>query len=398
MLTKLVEEMKNKTNVEIKWVTADEDSPDEGDMYDNNLFRLKHWNVKYVKIIMKVPSEFYEYANKSIETLVKITYELYNHELMKKNVHQHRSTPSSQQPPPPPPPSPHLFKYKKLIYKMLSPVIKELQNYDIVHFTTREMRRWEDQLFVVALRFAGVKVIIADPGSIETNLVNYVDAYIVPSHVAKRHMEQIRPQIPTFVLKPYVDKTLYERYWPIRQKFYNFNENSEMTIAFLGRLASVKSPGIFLKVVKIIIDQWEKVKLSQRNNPRAVTQELKFKIIGTGTMEQALKMACERLGIQIVFRSQLHEDLPSYLSQNVDVVAHTTLLNESFGLSNLEAMAAEVAVVTFGVGGVNVSQFKKWESSARRDSFASFRREYGVYNFEFNYKQSVQTCSQYFRS
>ena len=81
---------------------------------------------------------------------------------------------------------------------MLSPVIKELQNYDIVHFTTREMRRWEDQLFVVALRFANVKVIIAEPGSIETNLVNYVDAYIVPSQVAKRHMKQIRPDIPTF--------------------------------------------------------------------------------------------------------------------------------------------------------------------------------------------------------
>ena len=349
MLTKLVEEMKKKKNIEIKWVTADENSPDGDDINDNNLLRLKHWNIKYVKTIMKVPNELYEYANKSIETLVKIAYELYNYEQMIENIHQYQSKQQLSQPPPPSPP--HLFKYKKLVYKMLSPVIKEVQNYDIVHFTTREMRRWEDQLFVIALRFANVKVIIAEPGSIETNLVNYVDAYIVPSQVAKRHMKQIRPDIPTFVLKPYVDKTLYERYWPIRQKMYNFKEKTDMTIAFLGRLASVKSPGIFLKVVKIIIDQWKKVQLNQQRNN--VTPTLKFKIIGTGTMEQALKMACERLGIEVVFRSKLHEDLPSYLSQNVDIVAHTTLLNESFGLSNLEAMAAEVAVVTFGVGGVN---------------------------------------------
>ena len=183
MLTKLVEEMKKKKNIEIKWVTADENSPDGGDINDNSLLRLKHWNIKYVKTIMKVPNELYEYANKSIETLVKIAYELYNYEQMMKNIHQYQSKQQLSQPPPPPP---HLFKYKKLIYKMLSPVIKELQHYDIVHFTTREMRRWEDQLFVVALRFANVKVIIAEPGSIETNLVNYVDAYIVPSQVAKR--------------------------------------------------------------------------------------------------------------------------------------------------------------------------------------------------------------------
>eukprot|EP00943_MAST-04B_sp_MAST-4B-sp1_P010004 g10004.t1 len=232
LLSKLVEEMSKKKGIEIKWVTADEESPDENDMNDDNLLRLKHWNVKYVKAIMKAPNDLYTYANKSLENLVKITYDLYDYE-MKTKMDYRDISPSNLHPPKPT----HVFKYKKLIYKMFAPVIKELQSYDIVHFTTRELRRWEDQLLVVALRYANVKVVIAEPGSIENHIVDYVDAYIVPSHLAKRHMEQLRPQIPTFVLKPYLDKNLYERYWPFRQKFYNRKGKKEITIAFLGRFA-----------------------------------------------------------------------------------------------------------------------------------------------------------------
>ena len=58
---------------------------------------------------MKVPNELYEYANKSIETLVKIAYELYNYEQMMRNIHQYQSKQQLSQPPPPPP---HLLNIK----------------------------------------------------------------------------------------------------------------------------------------------------------------------------------------------------------------------------------------------------------------------------------------------
>ena len=244
-----------------------------------------------------------------------------------------------------------LLKYKPLLIEMLDPIVGELKDFDAVHFTTRQFRKWEDQLLVVALRFAKVKVVIAEPGSIENDVVDNVDAYIVPSTLAKQHMELIRPRIPTFVLRPFVDKAQYERYWPIRQRLHNQNKNRRLNIVYLGRLASVKSPGMFLKVVNIISNAWKRLQAEQ--GPQNYHPDVAFRFVGSGPLKKSLQMAISRMSINVSFYSCLHEDLPSYLSKNVDIVVHTTLLNESFGLSNLEAMAAEIPVVTFGVGGTN---------------------------------------------
>ena len=207
MLSKLAEEMSKQDNIEIKWVTADELSPDESDLTNDHVLRLKQWNVSYRKRIMKVPRPLYSYANESIQTLVELAYEIYSHEM------------GSEEYPV------RLLRYKPLLIEMLDPIVRELKDFDVVHFTTRQFRKWEDQLLVLALRFAKVKVVIAEPGSIENDVVDNVDAYIVPSTLAKQHMELIRPRIPTFVLRPFVDKAQYERYWPIRQMLHNQDKN-----------------------------------------------------------------------------------------------------------------------------------------------------------------------------
>ena len=333
MLSKIVEEMSKWDNVEIKWVTADEESPEESDFTNDNVLRLKQWNVTYTKRIMKVPRSLYLHANSSLETLVNLSYEIYEHEKGKGDYPN------------------HLFKFKPLVLEMLNPIAKELKDFDVVHFTTRQFRKWEDQLLVIALRFANVKVVIAEPGSIENDIVDKVDAYIVPSALAKKHMELIRPLIPTFVLRPFVDKVQYARYWPIRERLHNQDRSRHLNIVYLGRLASVKSPGIFLKVVNIVSNIWKKIDTKQ--GIHVTHPEVKFRFVGSGPLKRSLQKAIARMGINVSFHFCLHEDLPSYLSKNVDIVVHTTLLNESFGLSNLEAMAAEIPVVTFGVGGTN---------------------------------------------
>ena len=295
MLSKLAEEMSKQDNIEIKWVTADELSPDESDLTNDHVLRLKQWNVSYRKRIMKVPRPLYSYANESIQTLVELAYEIYSHEM------------GSEEYPV------RLLKYKPLLIEMLDPIVRELKDFDVVHFTTRQFRKWEDQLLVLALRFAKVKVVIAEPGSIENDVVDNVDAYIVPSALAKQHMELIRPRIPTFVLRPFVDKAQYERYWPIRQRLHNQDKKRRLNIVYLGRLASVKSPGMFLKVVNIISSAWKRLQAeqgAQNNHP-----DVQFRFVGSGPLEQSLQMAISRMNINVSFYSCLHEDLPSYLSK-----------------------------------------------------------------------------------
>ena len=81
---------------------------------------------------------------------------------------------------------------------------------------------------------------------------------------------------------------------------------------------------------------------------------LQFRFIGSGILKNSILRTIKSLGLEhkIKVTSVIHKDIPRMLTKNVDIVVHPTLLNETLGFSNIEAMAAGIPVVTYGVGGV----------------------------------------------
>ena len=310
----------------VKWIAADSDSPSPQSHHREEIAGLKRSGIEYVKAIMVIDESLYKYAGNSIKAVAQLLTEM----------PKGRKVPATIQ---------------QLIRKMLEPISSAVQGFDVVHFTTRKISRWEDELMLFAIRASGVPVVIAEPGNIELGLIDNPDAFVVPSTFARNHMKHHRPKVPVHVMTPWIDSSKYKHFWPLRAKRYMDRAPSTLNIAYIGRLTAVKSPGIFLRAANILLETWKKVSKGKRADH---VPDLMFSFIGEGQLNDRLQAAIKTLDLRKYFKIMKlnHEAIPSYLAQNVDIVVHTTLLNETFCYSNLEAMASEIPVVTFGVGGV----------------------------------------------
>lgn len=186
-----------------------------------------------------------------------------------------------------------------------------------------------------------------------------VDAFVAPSHyVAAHHSVRAAAALsaaPCFVINPGVNTTDYD---PDDRKMMFCHPKCATTtglqhnhhdfrcktpcpvIAFLARLSSEKSPALFLQACAIVARSW----------PFA-----RFLVIGDGPMLEPLKDQAQKLGIQdlVHFTGGIFENLAAHL-RGVDILVNPSLRawSETFCIVNIEAMAMEIPVVTFGVGGV----------------------------------------------
>ena len=221
-------------------------------------------------------------------------------------------------------------------------LLAALRGADVVTFTNIARRVVEDTVVALTARLANVPIILCDPGNLEQShvpTVHGVTGLLVPSYRAKRHWEEAQVAVPIHVLWPgsALEPQLET---PIGLSF----DDGVTIVAFVGRLHPVKSPGMFLRAAAQVLHRTER--------------SLKFVVIGDGSLRLPLEtMAREHFRFpQDAFEflgKMTNEDLCEWLRQRADVVVHTTLLNETFGLSIVEGMSAGASVVTFGVGGIS---------------------------------------------
>jgi glycosyltransferase involved in cell wall biosynthesis len=244
-------------------------------------------------------------------------------------------------------------------WRLLRPLTYALAGSDIVTFTNIASLSTQDVIIGLAAKCAGVSVVVCDPGNLNHALptIKGVTAMIVPSYVAASHWAHIFDVHNIVNISIKVAQPGGSLAVPVLSNIER--ESDTFTIAFIGRLSQTKNPSIFIRVANEILTT-----LKSKNTESSYTlphesysgKKLQFWVIGDGLLRHVLEEMVVEFGIEndIIFKgSTPHQQVLKYLSKKqINLVLHTTLTNETFCLSNVEAMAAGVPVITYGVGGV----------------------------------------------
>ena len=150
--------------------------------------------------------------------------------------------------------------------------------------------------------------------------------------------------------------------------------NSNRTVvAYLGRLDRIKSPSMFIRLVASLMQeehQWQvpyEFWVIGAGNLKATLQEMLHALmmlpsknrsannptVSASTFSSIDDSIDRFISNRITFMGSMsHAKVLSLLKHDIDIVVHSTLSNETFGLSNVEAMALGVPVISTCVGGV----------------------------------------------
>ncbi len=170
------------------------------------------------------------------------------------------------------------------------------------------------------------------------------------------------------VISPSVDTQVYRKLRGVSTET-NMNADSNVNderntdnivIGFVGRLSAEKNPGLFLMTARAILNTME-TELKQQISTSTLKDQVKrpkvhFVVIGAGHLLQNLIEHSHFLGLSsfITFTGWISSDRMPLLLNQIDILVNPSLRawSETFCIANIEAMASEVAIVTFGVGGV----------------------------------------------
>ena len=216
-----------------------------------------------------------------------------------------------------------------------------------------------DNYIVQAARLAEVPHVLCEPGKWAMSSLfarRGVTDIIAPSAPACAHwMESIaestvpaarRGSVPVcHVINPGVD--LGNGRAPLPQKRQRpplrqtLAEGGEVVVAWIGRVAPVKGPGMFLRVAALLVAARPDVRF-------------RFRVIGDGPLMGHLRALADALALSdaVVFDGWLprREVLPA-LRRGVDLVLHTEFV-ETYCITNVQAMATARPLVSFGTAGV----------------------------------------------
>ena len=178
---------------------------------------------------------------------------------------------------------------------------------------------------------------------------NLIDIVVSPSQFAQNHFLQHSSWFlqrkesandKVVVISPGVDVALFQPLAPSSTSAPTYR------IAFVGRLAPEKSPGLYLRTLQI---------LETYHALQNTTIPLQFVVVGNGILMESMKIVATRLGIatNITYMGWLNRSELSFALQSFDVVINPSLReSETFCIANIEAMAAGVPVVSLGAHGV----------------------------------------------
>ena len=219
-------------------------------------------------------------------------------------------------------------------------LVRIFQYADIVSFTNHESFLGPDRFIVECARLARTPVVLNEPANLwwgepPTGLAEgLIDGLILPSEFAANFWRTRHGgNVPHYVVNPGI--TTEEESASIL--------GESLRIGFVGRLAPQKSPGLFIRAAAVLANLY---KHSRR--------KVSFVIIGDGPLREFCEALAKDLGVDIEFTGWLApSEVRGAIRKKLDVVVHTNILEETFCMCNVEAMAEAKIVVSFGVGGVS---------------------------------------------
>lgn len=168
-------------------------------------------------------------------------------------------------------------------------------------------------------------------------LLNRAKMIVVPSAYFKEVLINRIPNvsIDNIVISPSggIDKAFFIR------NFYPSSCDKELKLGYVSRIDEGKGWDVYLKLVKLLIDNGCQVKAT---------------IIGLGAQVEAMEKMISDLELQDIVTylgAKKHDELPLYYKE-FDIFVFPTLLPESLGLVGIEAMAASTPVVGSNIGGL----------------------------------------------
>lgn len=218
------------------------------------------------------------------------------------------------------------------------------EKFDIVHTHTAKA----GALGRIAAHLAGVKVIVHSPHghnfygyfnriiSMVLVMLEYVLAIVTDRITVLTQLEKedlikfkVTSSRKICVIRSGVE---LENYRPkLEQK-----KDGQIIIGMVGRLEPVKGPEYFIRAARVVVERFP---------------DVRFFIVGDGTLRNRLKLECKKLGISasVEFKGWM-EDIPEILPM-MDILVLPSL-NEAVGRVLIEAAACGVPVVASNVGGV----------------------------------------------
>ena len=239
------------------------------------------------------------------------------------------------------------------VLNIIRPFIDVVRGADVFSFTNHENHRSDDGTMVEAARLAGVPHILCEPsnlwwGSLPTG-ADGAATLVVPSAFAGRFWKErgassvVQVVPPGFEAGPYIPEVV---------------NTSRVRFGFVGRLAPQKSPGLFVRAAAAVGKAYEHTPVN-----------VSFAVLGDGPLREPLELLADRLGLRVTGGRYVTErgtgplmhfmgwldpsEVRAAIKDELDVIVHSNILEETFCMCNVEAMAEGKAVVTFGVGGVS---------------------------------------------
>lgn len=130
------------------------------------------------------------------------------------------------------------------------------------------------------------------------------------------------------------------------RKHYNLKDD-EIAIGIVGRLVPIKNHALFLKAVKLLLEQTDK--------------KVKIFIIGDGELKEDLLQLCKEINLNIAVDNFSQSNAPVFFTgwiknidwayAGLDVIALSSF-NEGTPVSLIEAQAANKPIVSTAVGGI----------------------------------------------
>lgn len=230
----------------------------------------------------------------------------------------------------------------------IADLFRLFQRQDIVSFTHVPESDETNKFIVQAARLAGVPHILCEAGKWARSSIYVPDTgitgIVAPSSPACAHwMQPIRrDNLACHVVPPGVSVRDGNNNDSVSERSpLSYVHDGTVVIAWIGRFAPIKGPGLFVRVASLLVESHPHVKFV-------------FRFIGDGPLMDPIVDLVERLGLseRFVFDGWIPsaEVLPT-LRRDVDVVIHTTF-EETFCITNVQGMTAGRPVVTFGTTGV----------------------------------------------